>query len=185
MRARFWAAKELLKSSSLSHFAGVAALLFVAGCRTTPPQGKSSFEMLEPAATPPSGSTAKGEISIGSIFVNRIPPSVVGQLTSPVYPSDALAAHAGECIVYVTITIAVDGTVSEVRPSWQRMNIPSRFSDAFLESIREAVGNWRFQPARNVLWEKQADGELKYISTETLAAQTDIKFTFEASGLVR
>jgi len=186
MRARFWAAKELLKPSSLRHFAGVAALLFVGGgCRTTLPQGKSSFEMLEPAATPPSESAAKGEISIGSTFVNRIPPSVVGQLASPVYPTAALAAHAGECIVYVTITIGADGTVSEVRPSWQRMNIPSRFSDAFLESIREAVGSWRFQPARNVFWGKQADGELKYISTETLAARTDIKFTFEASGLVR
>jgi outer membrane biosynthesis protein TonB len=141
--------------------------------------------MLEPAATPQSGRNAKGEISIGSTFVNQIPPSFIGQLTSPVYPASALAAHAGECVVFVTITIGVDGTVSEVRPSWQRMYIPSRFSDTFLEAIKEAVGNWRFQPARNVYWEKQTDGELKYISNETLAAQTDVKFTFEASGVVR
>jgi hypothetical protein len=159
--------------------------LVAGGCRTTLPQGKSSFEMLEPAATPPAGTNAKGETSIGSTFVNQIPPSVVGQLASPVYPAAALAAHAGECVVYVTITIGIDGTVSEVRPSWRRMNIPDRFSDAFLEAIRVAVGSWRFEPARNVFWGKRPDGELKYISTETLAAQTDIKFTFEASGIVR
>jgi hypothetical protein len=141
--------------------------------------------MLEPNVTPLPRGDAKGDISVGSTFINQIPPSVIGQLAKPSYPAAALAAHAGECVVYVTITIGVDGVVSEVRPSWQRINVPNRFSDEFLKSIEAAVGGWRFEPARNVFWEKQPDGELKYISTETLAARTDIKFTFEASGAVR
>jgi hypothetical protein len=110
---------------------------------------------------------------------------LIGDPLKPTYPPSALAAHAGECVVFVTITIDPTGMVSDVTPSWQRVNLPNRFSDEFLDAIRVAVRSWKFEPARNVYWEKDGSGDLKYLSTETLSAKTDIKFTFEASGSVR
>jgi hypothetical protein len=141
--------------------------------------------MLEPIVKPPPKSGAKGEVAASNIVINPIPPSSIGDLLKPVYPPAALAAHAGECVISVTLTIDSQGLVSEVAPSWQRVNIPNRFSDQFIEAIRLAVRSWRFEPARNVYWEKDGSGDLKYLSTETLSAQTDVRFTFEASGGVR
>lgn len=136
--------------------------------------------MLEPIVTPP----PKSDVSATNIIIIDIPPSIIGDLAKPVYPATALAAHAGECVVFATITIDSKGTVSEVRPSWQRLNIPSRFSEEFFEAVRVAVQSWRFEAARNVYWEKEAAGELKYLNTEVPSVQTDVKFTFEASGRV-
>jgi outer membrane biosynthesis protein TonB len=141
--------------------------------------------MLEPEVAPTPKGGANGEVSATNIVINPIPPSFIGELAKPIYPPAALAAHAGECVLYVTITIDPNGTVSEVAPSWQRVNVPSRYSDAFLDAVKAAVRSWKFEPARNVYWEKDAGGDLRYLSTETLSARTDIKFTFEASGAVR
>jgi hypothetical protein len=175
-----------LNPASISLWVGVLILSSLSSaCKTTSSSGTSSFEMLEPAVPPTAKSDAKGDVSDTGIVINPIPPSVIGDLAKPVYPAAALAAKAGECIVYATITIDSTGTVSEVRPSWQRMNIPGRFSVQFFEAIKTAVSRWKFEPARNVYWQKQADGDLRYVSTEIISAQTDIKFTFEASGVVR
>jgi hypothetical protein len=141
--------------------------------------------MLEPLSTPPPKSEAKGEVTASNVVINPIPPSIVGHLIEPIYPRSALAAHAGECVVYATLTIDNQGTVSDVTPSWQRVNIPNAFSDQFIDAIRVAARAWKFEPARNVYWEKDRDGDLKYVSTETLSANIDIKFIFEATGRVR
>jgi hypothetical protein len=184
MRKPYWATSRVLNPTPL-RFAAVFSILVLAsgGCRTE--QGRSSFEMLEPIVAPPAKSDAKGETQATNIVINPIPPSFIGNLTKPVYPPDALAGHAGGCVVFVTITIDPKGIVSDVAPSWQRVNIPSRFSDQFIDAIRSAVRSWRFEPARNVYWENDGSGELRYLSTETISAKTDIKFTFEASGAVR
>jgi hypothetical protein len=180
------ATRNQLNPARLRAYAGCAVLLLASGgCRTPVPEGRSSIEMLEPIATPPPKSDAKGDVSATNIVINEIPPSIIGDLAKPVYPAAALAAHAGECIVFVTITIDPNGTVSEVRPSWQRLNIPGKFSEDFLEAVRAAVQRWKFEPARNVYWAKEGDGELRYMNAETVSAQTDVKFTFEASGSVR
>jgi hypothetical protein len=141
--------------------------------------------MLEPIVPPPSASDAKGDVAASNVVINPIPPSIIGNLVAPVYPPAALASHAGECTIYATLTIDTRGMVSEVSSTWQRVNIPNAFSDEFIEAIRIAVKRWRFEPARNVYWEKDGSGDLKYMSTETRPSKIDIKFIFEATGRVR
>ncbi len=184
MRKPWPVSSRLLKPALLSLCAGFSILVSLSsGCRTG--QGRSSFELLEPIAAPPPKSDAKGEVTPSNIVINPIPPSFIGNPLEPIYPPGALAANAGECVVYVTITIDNKGTVSEVAPSWQRVNIPNRFSDQFIDAIGVALHSWKFEPARNVYWEKNGDGDLRYLSTETQSAKIDIKFIFEATGRVR
>jgi outer membrane biosynthesis protein TonB len=147
-------------------------------------QGTSSIEMLPPIASPQAGTDKSGEVS-ANIVINDIPPSAIGELARPAYPAAALAAGAGSCVVYATITIDARGRVTEVVPSWQRLNVPNRYSDEFLEAVKAAVRGWRFEPARVVTWEKTGNDDLKYLGTETIPVRTDVKFTFEASGAVR
>jgi hypothetical protein len=160
------------------------ALSAMIGCRSPMARGSSSIEMLAPVETPQAKSSRSGEAS-QDIVINDISPSSKGELTKPVYPPQALAAHAGDCVVNVTITIDTDGLVSDVAPSWERLNIPNRFSDQFLEAIEAAVKTWRFEPARYVYWKKNGDADLTYIRAEIVQAKADIKFTFEATGNVR
>lgn len=140
--------------------------------------------MLEPIAAPQAGTDRQGEAS-KNMVENEIPPSSIGELTRPAYPADALAAQAGKCVVFVTITIDARGTVTEVSPTWQRLSIPNRFSDEFLDAVKVAVRSWRFKPARIVYWEKTGNDDLKYLGTETISARTDVKLTFEALGKVQ
>jgi hypothetical protein len=140
--------------------------------------------MLAPIASPQAGTSKRAEAS-PDIAVDDIPPSLIGELTKPIYPADALAARVGECVVYVTITIDGQGRVSEVVPSWDRLNIPNRYSEEFLAAVRLAVQSWRFEPARLVYWERKGTGDNRYLYAEIVTAKTDIKFTFEATGTVR
>jgi hypothetical protein len=143
--------------------------------------GRSTFEMLEPIAAP---GAMTGKEAQGDIVVVSIPPSAMGELASPVYPAEALAARVGACEVFVTITIDTSGAVTDAVPSWQRMNIPGRYSEAFLGAVRSAVRTWQFEPARKVYWRKTADGNVAFMHTETIMAMTDVKFTFDSSGRV-
>jgi hypothetical protein len=182
MKRHCWATSRPLRPALLRLLGATLVGFLEGGCLAE--RGASTIEMLEPISPPTPSSDAKGEASVGSTIVNPIPPSVVGSLAKPEYPPSALAAHAGECVVFVTITIGPSGTVSEVVPSWQRVNIPNRFSGQYLDAIRQAVRSWRFEPARDVYWEKDAGGDLKYVRTETVPAKVDIKFTFDPSGAV-
>jgi hypothetical protein len=169
----------------MTHLGILVAFAASGGCKTTGEQGRSSMEWLEPANPVPPKSGAKGDVSATNVVINDIPPTFTGDLAKPAYPAEALAAHAGDCVVFATITIDTKGSVTDVRPTWNRLSIPNRFSEQFLEAVRVAVRTWKFVPARNVYWEKNGDAEPKYLGTELISAQTDIKFTFEASGKVR
>jgi outer membrane biosynthesis protein TonB len=156
------------------------------GCAAAPEHGNSSLEVLEP--TPEielPDKSAKMSVGVPDIFVNDIPPSLKGELSRPAYPSTALMAHAGGCVIYATVTIDTTGAVSEVTPSWRRLNIPNRYSDDFLAAVKETVRKWHFEPARHVYWKIMKDGDLSYIRTETVPAMIDVKFTFESNGRVR
>jgi hypothetical protein len=182
MRTCCWETSRPLKTALRSLLGAAAFAAGQWGCVAE--RGGSTIELLEPVAPTSPRSDLKGEASEGSTIINSIPPSVVGNLAAPEYPPSALAAHAGECIVFVTVTISPTGTVSDVAPSWQRVNIPNRYSGEYLESIRLAVRRWRFEPARDVYWEKDAAGDLKYVRSETVPARVDIKFTFDSKGAV-
>jgi hypothetical protein len=169
-------------------FAGLSgsallALLPLGACRSAAVQGQSTIEVLEPMATPQPGTTHKAEAS-SDIIVDDLSPSLIGELAKPAYPANALAAHVGECFVFVTVTIDAKGAVSEAVLSWGRLNIPNRYSEEFLEAARTAVRSWRFEPARLVYWKRNGTGEPSYLYTEIVPAKADIKFTFEATGKV-
>jgi hypothetical protein len=153
------------------------------GCQTAQ-NGQSSVEMLEPIPHAEAASNRKVEV-YRDLSVDRDPPELVGELTKPLYPADALAAHAGLCVIYATITIDAKGRVSEVIPSWDRVNIPNRYSERFFEAVTAAVASWNFVPARLVHWERHPDGNDKYLYSEIVPAQVDVRFTFEATGNVR
>jgi outer membrane biosynthesis protein TonB len=140
--------------------------------------------MLAPIGPPAAEASKPGEAYWSTVTI-EIAPSAVGELTKPVYPAAALAARAGECIAFVTVTIDSRGLVTDVAPTWQRLNIPSRFSEEFLDAARTAVRSWRFEPARFVYWKKTGSEDLQYIGTEAIPVRTDVKFTFEESGGVR
>jgi len=158
----------------------LVVLVFLSACAGTPDMGTSSIEMLAPIASPQAKTDA-----VSDVVVVDIPPTSKGELARPVYPQAALAAHAGECVVNVTITIDTNGLVTEVTPSWQRLNVPGPYYGQFLDAVRAAVRTWRFEPARNVYWKKNGDADLTYMKAEILQAQTDVRFTFEPSGRVR
>jgi hypothetical protein len=66
-----------------------------------------------------------------------------------------------------------------------RVSLPSEFSDAFFDAVREAVLKWDMAPAVQVYWQKVPGGDDRYLRTERVAASFEMKFTFEASGAVR
>jgi hypothetical protein len=136
------------------------------------------MELLDPVSTAAPQSDQKLDFSTG-IAAESIPPSAIGELRRPVYPSAALAAHAGTFVVNVTVTIDAFGRVSEVAPTWNRLNPPNPYSEQFLAAVRVAADSWRFVPARHVYWRQKADGEPVYDHADTVVCETDLRFTFE------
>ncbi len=134
---------------------------------------------MEPIAGLQAASRRQAEAS-SDIVAEEIPPRADGDLADPAYPAAALKDRAGDAVVYVTITIDTTGAVSDVIPSWGRLNIPNRYSEEFLAAVRACVRRWRFEPARAVYWARDGDQGKRYLYTETIPARTDVKFTFTA-----
>ncbi|HZZ19762.1 MAG TPA: hypothetical protein VFE25_10355 [Opitutaceae bacterium] len=164
----------------------VAALLvlLLQACASRQGQGTSAVEMLEPIRDPQPKTDKKGEATMSDVLVNPIGPESKGELARPVYPPAALAGHAGRYVVNATILIDTNGVVTEVRPTWQRMNIPGPYSDLFFAAAKAAISTWRFEPARNVYWRKNGDADPLYLYAEAIEARTDVRFTFDSNGKV-
>lgn len=161
---------------------GVA--LALAGCRTPPLTGTASMELLTPISEPAPASERKLDFASG-LAAESTPPEVIGELRRPVYPSEALTAHPGIYVVNVTVTIDAAGWVSEVEPTWNRLNPPNPYSDLLLGAVRAAAASWRFIPARHVYWRKNAGGELVYDHADAMVCETDLRFVFAPVGPVR
>jgi len=127
-----------------------------------------------PSPLPRRGRTRRVRFS-SNIVINDIPPSAIGSLRARVSrphwrrpPATASSLHDHD-----RRPRPGDGGV----PSWQRLNIPNRFSDEFLDAVKP---RWhleiRARPAR--LLGETANDDLKYLSTETISVRTDVKFTF-------
>ena len=161
---------------------GTASLAGLAGCRSTA-KGHSSFEIVHPPAGFGLQSRSKPETSASRI--EFVEPLALGALTLPVYPASALAARAGERIVYLTFTIDESGNVRDAHPTIDRLHLPDRFAEEFLSATISAVEQWKFRPGHRVYWEKDAAGEDRYVRAEKIERTIDVKFTFETSGKVR
>jgi hypothetical protein len=116
---------------------------------------------------------------------NYVPGYAQGPLSKPIYPPAALAAHVGQFVEYVTITTDETGHVSDVSRNWRGISSQSRFSDDFLQAVENAVRGWDFVPSQIVCYQEGANGDPVLVSATNLSEKIDLKFTFEASGLVR
>jgi len=163
--------------------------LFLGGCWHARPaaglQGHTSFELLEPTVgPPPPGShphvaqTESDVENISGYFVEK-------DLAKPVYPADALAAHAGVRFVTVTVTFDENGNATDAFPSLRGFSVADKYADEFLAAVKAAVMRWKITPPHNVCYRREADGQRTYLRTEALATSLDVKFTFEASGQMK
>jgi len=105
-----------------------------------------------------------------------------GDLPSPAYPPEALAAHAGWVILGVRIKIGTDGRVVEVEPSPMGISNAGKYSDLFMAAVKTAVQSWRFFPARlrteTVLQSEGGTLYWGYTASEPTESVTDLSFDF-------
>ena len=149
------------------------------------PNGRSSFEIVQPPAGFGLQSQSKAKAEVSATRIEFVEPSALGALTPPIYPASALAARAGERIVFLTFTIDESGNVRDAHRTIDRLHLPDRFAEEFLVAAVSAVERWKFRPGRRVYWEKDAAGEDRYVRAEKIERTIDVKFTFETSGKVR
>jgi len=163
--------------------------LSLGGCRHEPSaaalQGHTSFEVLEPVAGPLPPGSHPNLVGSGSDVENIPGYFVEKDLAKPVYPADALTAHAGVCFVTVTVTFDENGNATDAFPSLRGMNVADKYADEFLAATKAAVMRWKITPPQNIYYRWGPDGHRVDLRTEVLATSLDIKFTFEASGQVK
>ncbi len=104
-----------------------------------------------------------------------------GPLVVPVYPSAALAAHAGRVTVVLEITIGTDGRVVDVRPSMAGIPFGGPFSAKFQAAAEVAMSKWKFNPAEMRHFEPRQEGGAtiwSLTSEEKREMTTEVSFTF-------
>lgn len=169
---------------------GVGVVL--AGCRhaavapaANASEGASSYRFIDHSPPP-----AKKKVEASTS--GEPPPSVqtlnaqpIMPLATPVYPAAALAARAGMATVGVRIVVDATGAVSEVRPSFAILSMPSPFAAEFREAVETAVTQWRFHPAemRQLELVNDPGGDFKrVVKREKIAWAFDVEFAFKATG---
>lgn len=156
--------------------------LFVGnGCRSpaSRPDSSASFEVQgTPAGVrPPQRTDAKGALARN--WIEYVAAHPRAELTPPAYPAEARASHTGPYVLYLTVTFDENGQARQIEPSWNRVSLPHPFSSSFLAAATTALESWDIEPARQVHWTRDAQGEPKYLRTEIVAATMEVKFTFE------
>lgn len=160
--------------------AAVLGVGSLAGCAHPPRSGGSSFEVL--GAPPPATGAAVEESRERIEFIPGYPRR---ELAKPVYPGAALAAGAGEHVVYVEVTVDETGRVADVQPSWRRIGSHGRWEGEFLQAVKAAVDTWMLTPAHQVYYARVAGAEERYLRTEAVPVTFEVRFAFEATGAVR
>jgi hypothetical protein len=164
---------------------GLCSLL--AGCHgplVPPPKGQGSFSFIEP---PPPTGQKPASVAVSEEAARYRPPVIVNDLATPIYPAAALAAHAGAATIDAQITIGTDGRIADFSPSPLGLAMLGRFSQEFSDAIERALGQWRFQPAEMVHFERGTDPQDSYLritSTEPVPAYFEVKFRFTENGRV-
>ena len=180
---------RVFRMKTLLVFSILPLALSLGGCRHEPSaplmQGHTSFEVLEPVAGPPPPGSHP-HVAQTESDVENIPGYFVEKdLAKPVYPADALAAHAGVRFVTVTVTFDENGDATGAYPSLRGINVAEKYADGFLAATKAAVMCWKITPPQNIYYRWGPDGHRVDLRTEALATSMDIKFTFEASGQVK
>lgn len=115
-------------------------------------------------------------------------PRPIEPLVAPIYPAEARGNQKVPVTIGVRLTVAVDGTVSDVGQSLRVLALPGPGAEAFRAAVEDAVRQWRFVPAE---WRRMVprtggpQGEYWQVTkAEKREAQVDVEFTFTASGEV-
>lgn len=182
----------LLRARTFWRNAGVALALgtVLAGCRSAdtrrPPAGGSAFRFVEPGGAAPTGQIAVADETAQPADV-LLPPEPIPPLDPPRYPEGARGKQAIPVTIGVRLTVAKDGTVSDVGWSPLILSTPGPRSEEFRAAVDAAVARWRFTPAeqqRLVPRKSPAGPYWQVVRAEKTDATLDVEFTFTASGEV-
>jgi hypothetical protein len=165
---------------------GVAALALLAACAGRPPapaeppaSGRVSGELLIDATTPVA-EPAPDEV--------HEPPVQRADNPLPAYPPGLVDARLPPQAVSVRIVVDREGRVARVDP------LGEAAPDArFLDAVRQAVLQWRFEPFRVIEWadgpDADGDGEpdgQQVVGEQTRPFRFDMRFRFEVvDGVAR
>jgi hypothetical protein len=157
------------------------APLFALSCAQT--AKTVSFKFVQPTALS-AGTTdeQKYEIAPGeTVFVDAKP---IEPLASPNYPTGSSKRDGDSVTVVVRIVVGADGRVEEVRRSIIDFSLFTPFSSECFEAVKEAVAQWRFEPAQLAVVKPQSNGRPLIVSSTPTERPFEIAFTFSASGRV-
>jgi TonB family protein len=111
-------------------------------------------------------------------------PRLMGGPPLPIYPERPLAARFGQAVVIVRITIAPEGTVTDV--SAKPGSTPGRFAEDFFQAVDSAVRKWKFTPPQWWLLEEgkdiNNDGKPDYqkvVRIDHVSVSGDVEFQFD------
>jgi hypothetical protein len=152
----------------------------VTGCqhdvRTT------SFKFIDAAALPPPTDASELRIEKSrTIFVDAEP---IEPLARPDWPDVKPSPRSLPLILKVRILVDEDGRVGGVTKSIADTSLASSFSSRCFDSIKAAVEQWRFEPARLMVLEPQADGRPLVVSSSLTGTSFEVAFTFSSTGVV-
>lgn len=148
-------------------------LLLLAGC-TTPrhqPPSPATTDASWPMVVPPGMvryRLALGEVSSGGTLLRRVPPA---------YPPALLAACPPPQEVPAWLIIDGQGRVGEVRVAGEAQADAGRH--AFIDAVRAAALQWRFEPLAVEHWAADADGNSHEVDSATKPFGVAYVFRFE------
>ncbi len=97
--------------------------------------------------------------------------------SDPVYPPALVALNLPTQVLLVKLVIDTDGHVTRVLPDAGSEGNHGPHAAAFLQAIRTAVQDWRFDPLRIVTW-TGSGADRVLVSTRTLPYSLEYRFTF-------
>lgn len=155
--------------------ASPSLVLVLAGCAATrptaipspPATGDASWREVVPSGTV-RYQLAMGEISSGGTPFQR---------TTPVYPPGLLASCPPPQEVPALLIVDGKGAVAEVRVTNEARATPTRH--AFIDAVRTAARQWRFNPLLVNHWASDADGNSHVVDSETKPFSLTYAFRFE------
>ncbi|MEO5959834.1 MAG: hypothetical protein ABIZ49_03065 [Opitutaceae bacterium] len=154
---------------------------FAPGCAQ--PAKIVSFKFVDLKAGPAGAiDIGKYEIKRGeTVFVDAKP---IEPLKTPSYPTNSPKPHADSVTVVAKIVVGADGRVEEIQRSIADFSLPTPFSRDCFEAAKDAISQWRFEPAQIAVVQPQANGRPLIVSSTPTDRSFEIAFTFSSSGRV-
>jgi hypothetical protein len=142
-----------------------------------------SFKFVELAAGPAGAADAERyTITRGeTVFVDAKP---IEPLATPIYPTGSPKPSADPVTVVVKFVVGADGRVEEIGRSIADFTVPTPFSGECFEAVKDALAQWRFEPAQIAVVKPQANGRPLIVSSTPTERRFEIAVTFSSFGRV-